>query len=143
VPCLDVANDLSVEAAEIAFDEPDFPVDRSLEACRDHARGGFCADERARHQAIDGNLGEAFRRRLRLRDAGGVQGNVAMALITPFQVPIRLAVAQEIEWALWNHGTRQHGSWLRQRASRTNAARLRRLAEAVRPDALFASKAGA
>ena len=30
-----------------------------------------------------------------------------------------------------------------QRASRTNAARLRRLVEAVRPGALFASKAGA
>src|SRR5262245_11560295 len=71
VTCFDVTDDQSIEAAEVAFDEPGLAMQRRLEALGDDGRRGVRTHERACHNASDWNLSEALRRRLGLGDAGG------------------------------------------------------------------------
>src|SRR5689334_6848313 len=91
------------EAAEIPFYEAAFDMDRLLYLLANYRGRCERADQRARNNPGDRSASKASRSSTRLSDAGRVQGNVRVPLIASFEVPIRLAVAQEVEGALRNH----------------------------------------
>src|SRR5215472_8659808 len=100
---LDLVNYASTEATEVPFHEAAIDMDRLLKLFRYDSGCRERADERARNNAVDWRAKEALRCCPCLGDARCVQLNVGVPLIPPFKVPIRLAMSQKVEGALWNH----------------------------------------
>src|SRR5262245_11817284 len=103
VLALDLVNHASTEATEVPFHEAALDMDRLLKFFRYNSGCRERADERARNNAADRRANEALRCGLGLGDIGCVHLNVRVPLVSALKVPIRLAMSQEVEGALWNH----------------------------------------
>jgi hypothetical protein len=74
----DLANNEPIEASEVPFQEPALDLDRLAEPFANNGGRRNRSDQRAHHNPVNRNLGEALRRRMRLSNFGAVKRGVGM-----------------------------------------------------------------
>src|SRR5262249_37972735 len=97
MPRFHLADDQTIEAAEIAFSNAAFDVDWPVDRLRDNCRCLQCSHHRAGNDAINVRLHQCCGCCVGLRNSCVIQWRVGDALVATLPVPIRLAMSQEEE----------------------------------------------